>query len=234
MNFNTNKEKGNAGVALAIGYYGSNGYTVSIPLNDTQDYDLIVEKDNKLQRVQVKATSQRSEYGYSLVSVRGCGGTKGSTYKTVKDTVIEILFVVTEEMEMYEIPVTEITSGSQMGLGPDRQKYRVDNIPTEYNGYQKKEKKSNPRTKDYFCSKCNKEISKNKTGLCINCYNQQQIEDSNRPNKLTLAKEIVENGFEAVGRYYGVSGNAIKKWCKAYEIPHLKKELEIWYNQNKA
>ena len=31
-------------MALAIAYFGTNGYTISIPLNDTQWYDLIVEK----------------------------------------------------------------------------------------------------------------------------------------------------------------------------------------------
>lgn len=41
---------------MAIAYFSTNGYTVSIPLNDTQDYDLIVEKNGILQRVQVKAT----------------------------------------------------------------------------------------------------------------------------------------------------------------------------------
>lgn len=40
---------------MAIAYFSTNGYTVSIPLNDTQDYDLVVEKDNILQTVQVKA-----------------------------------------------------------------------------------------------------------------------------------------------------------------------------------
>ena len=45
MLFETNREKGRAGMSLAIAYFGSNGYTVSIPLNDTQWYDLIVEKD---------------------------------------------------------------------------------------------------------------------------------------------------------------------------------------------
>lgn len=57
MKFKTNKEKGNTGLGVAIAYYSSNGYIVSIPLNDTQDYDLIVEKENILKRVQVKATS---------------------------------------------------------------------------------------------------------------------------------------------------------------------------------
>ena len=50
-----------------------------------------------------------------------------------------------------------------------------------------------------------------------------------RPNKDILLQEIVQNGFEATGRKYGVSGNAIKKWCKAYELPTKKNELkELW------
>jgi len=55
----------------------------------------------------------------------------------------------------------------------------------------------------------------------------------NRPSALELAKLVVANGFSAVGRKYGVSDSAIKKWCKAYGIPHLKTELKIWYNKNK-
>lgn len=42
MKFNTNKEKGNTGLGMAIAYYTSKGYTVSIPLNDTQDYEIKV------------------------------------------------------------------------------------------------------------------------------------------------------------------------------------------------
>ena len=56
MIFNTNKEKGNSSLGIAIAYYSSNGYTVSIPLNDTQDYDLIIDKNNVLKKVQVKST----------------------------------------------------------------------------------------------------------------------------------------------------------------------------------
>lgn len=44
MNFCTNKEKGNSGLTMAIAYFSTSGYTVSIPLNDTQDYDLVAEK----------------------------------------------------------------------------------------------------------------------------------------------------------------------------------------------
>ena len=45
MIFETNKDKGRAGMALGIAYFGANGYTVNIPLNDTQWYDFVIEKD---------------------------------------------------------------------------------------------------------------------------------------------------------------------------------------------
>ena len=41
MIFNTNKEKGNSSLGIAIAYYSSNGYTVSIPLNDTLNIYII-------------------------------------------------------------------------------------------------------------------------------------------------------------------------------------------------
>ena len=56
MLFDTNKNIGNSSLGLAISYFTCHGYVVSIPLNDTQDYDLIVEKDSKLYKIQVKGT----------------------------------------------------------------------------------------------------------------------------------------------------------------------------------
>lgn len=51
MQLLNNKDKGRAGLSLAITYFGSNGYTVSLPINDTQWYDLVVEKDGIFQTV---------------------------------------------------------------------------------------------------------------------------------------------------------------------------------------
>ena len=98
MIFKSNKEKGNAGLGIAIAYYRANGYTVSIPLNDTQDYDLIVDKNNVLKKVQVKATSCKTKYNKYQVALKSCGGTKGETYKTIIDTKIDEVFIVTEQI----------------------------------------------------------------------------------------------------------------------------------------
>ena len=51
MNSNT---KGNIALGQAIAYFTKEEYTISLPLNDCQWYDLIIEKDNIFQTVQVK------------------------------------------------------------------------------------------------------------------------------------------------------------------------------------
>ena len=112
MVFESNKEKGNAGLAIAIAYFGANGYTVSIPLNDTQDYDLIVDKDGIIERVQVKATGNKSKSGAYSCDLRSKGGTNGKQYKTVRDTKIDKLFVFTGDFLMYLIPFNMIKTNT--------------------------------------------------------------------------------------------------------------------------
>ena len=50
------KQTGRIGLTMAINYFTLQGYTISLPINDTQWYDLIIEKDNKFLTVQCKAT----------------------------------------------------------------------------------------------------------------------------------------------------------------------------------
>ena len=125
MKFTTNKEKGNTVLGIAIAYYTSNGYIVSIPLNDTQDYDLIVEKDNKLSRVQVKATSCKTKYGIYQVALKSCGGTKGKTYKTVIETNIDELFILTEDLNIYILPIEEIKNRSTLNICNKYERYKI-------------------------------------------------------------------------------------------------------------
>lgn len=124
MKFSTNKEKGNSGLGIAIAYYSTNGYIVSIPLNDTQDYDLVVEKDNILKRIQVKATSCKKNGNYQ-VALKSCGGTKGNTYKTLIETNVEELFVVTKDLTIYIIPKKNISNKSTLSICDKYEKYKI-------------------------------------------------------------------------------------------------------------
>lgn len=133
MKMDNNKSKGKAGLAVAIGYYGSIGYTVNLPLNDTQDYDLIIDDGETLKKVQVRCTGQSNYYGGYNVSVRSCGGTKGTSYSHIKDTNIDILFVVCTNGWMFEIPKNEIVQSSSINLYSKKSKY--SNTKTDYSKY---------------------------------------------------------------------------------------------------
>ena len=100
MLFETNKDKGRAGMSMGIAYFGANGYTVNIPLNDTQWYDFIVEKDGIFQTVQCKATGSKE----NTISLRSCGGTNGAAYDTVINHPIDLLFCLDKDLNMYVIP----------------------------------------------------------------------------------------------------------------------------------
>lgn len=56
-----------------------------------------------------------------------------------------------------------------------------------------------------------------KSGLCQECYKKENPPPrkiSNRPPIEQLQREIQEIGYRAVGRKYGVSDNAVRKWIK--------------------
>lgn len=104
MIFTTNKDKGRAGMSMAIAYFGSNGYTVSIPLNDTQWYDFIVEKNGIFQTVQCKATGSKD----NTISLRSFGGTQGNEYDNILQHEVDLLFCLDKDQNKYVIPVKDI------------------------------------------------------------------------------------------------------------------------------
>lgn len=101
------------------------GYTVSIPLNDTQDYDLIVEKDGMIQSVQVKSTGCKTKYNVYQVPLKSCGGTHGTTYKTYKDTCVDLLFILTSDKKMYLIPKEHISNKSTINVSDKIASYEI-------------------------------------------------------------------------------------------------------------
>lgn len=116
MLFDTNKNKGRAGMAIAIAYFGANGYTVSIPLNDTQDYDLIVDRDGLLSKVTVKATGHKKGEDSYECSLKSRGGTNGGVYGNVITSSADLLFALRGDGLMYLIPIKEITTKSVITL----------------------------------------------------------------------------------------------------------------------
>lgn len=104
MNVNDRKQTGRIGLSMAINYFTIQGYTVSLPINDTQWYDLIIEKDGIISTVQCKATA--TEEG--SIDFRCTGGTNGGVYDNVLNHPIDILFCINKDLDIWVIPVEQL------------------------------------------------------------------------------------------------------------------------------
>jgi len=68
----------------------------------------------------------------------------------------------------------------------------------------------------HYCKKCSKSIERgSKSGLCFECWakTQRKVE---RPSKEELDELVKSLSLCAIGRKYGVSDSAVRKWIKSY------------------
>lgn len=96
-------------------------------------------------------------------------------------------------------------------------------VPNGYNilvGGQKR------RAIPIFCASCGKQIAYgNKTGLCKDCQ-AKSTRLVERPSVEELIKLLKETNFTQVGKKFGVSDNAIRKWCRHYGISDKAKDYK--------
>lgn len=78
--------------------------------------------------------------------------------------------------------------------------------------------------KNNICPNCG-EYKDNNAKLCLACsrIHRRKVE---WPDKETLLKLINSESFVQIGKMYGVSDNAVRKWCKSYDLPYKTKDIE--------
>ena len=80
-----------------------------------------------------------------------------------------------------------------------------------------------------FCVDCGKEINKRST-RCEECFNiHSRIVE--RPCRDELKTLIRAKPFTTIAKDYGVSDNAVRKWCDFYNLPRKKKEINNYSNE---
>ena len=99
-----------------------------------------------------------------------------------------------------------------------------------YNEELAKELIKNNSKQENYCKECGKIISKNENSLCKECY-QKSTRIVTRPTREELKNLIRNKTFVEIGRIYGVTDNAIRKWCVTENLPSKKKEI-LNYNED--
>lgn len=123
---NYKSHQGNVGLGRAIAYYTAKCVPIMLPLNDTQKYDLVIDRDDKLYRVSVKTTQYKKESGNYEVLLKNCGGSSGiSKTRLFDNTSCDILFILTVEGVMYEIPSNMVDVKNTLTLSNKWDKYIV-------------------------------------------------------------------------------------------------------------
>ena len=87
---------------------------------------------------------------------------------------------------------------------------------------------SNKKETKNFCIDCGAEIIKSSTRCpaCAAIENGKKARKVERPTKEELKSKIRSQSFVQIGRDYGVTDNAIRKWCDEYNLPRTKKLIQ--------
>ena len=81
-------------------------------------------------------------------------------------------------------------------------------------------------TKTAICKTCGKEVWQG-NDCCPECA-AKKLRVVERPNRELLKEKIRNQTFISIGNEYGVSDNAIRKWCKAYNLPTKKTNIKMY------
>jgi hypothetical protein len=120
------REQGLLGVTDAIGWFGRQGWSVSVPPIDSQPCDLVVDDGTRLQRVQVKTTTYRSRYGVYVVSLATRGGNQSfHTSKDFDPSTCDLLYVLTDDRDRYPIQASTIRARTTLNLGARFDEHRL-------------------------------------------------------------------------------------------------------------
>jgi len=121
----TTVTQGSVGLGVAIAYFLSKGYPVCVPLNDNQPYDLVVDIQDSLKKVQVKTTRSKSKYGSYLVLLRSIRPNRtGNTIKKLDTSKVDYVFIHCEDGTKYLIPALDITT-YDLTLNKSKDKYKI-------------------------------------------------------------------------------------------------------------
>lgn len=116
--YKNSKKQGDAGLGQAIAYFTKLGYEVAIPLTDSADWDLVVEIDGVLKKIQVKTSVQiRNDIEVFQAEVKG-GNKSSSTKKCIQDQDWDMIFLhhlLTGKQAL--IPKSSLTTSGQINLG---------------------------------------------------------------------------------------------------------------------
>lgn len=84
--------------------------------------------------------------------------------------------------------------------------------------------------KKRYCERCGRTIASKDAKYCEECRGllRRKVD---RPDRESLKQEIRNTPFTHLATKYGVSDNAIRKWCDSYNLPRKRIEIDSYTDE---
>jgi group I intron endonuclease len=189
--------------------YGLSSFTFEI-LEECKSSELSIKEQYWIEELK----TAYEDFGYNLTF----GGYSG-TFQKLNPVILDEIFLLLVEGKLQNNQIASLFNVSDQTISDincGRSWYN-----SKYNYPIRPQK-----TPDNLCIDCGKKITK-EPGIkrCQECASKA-LRKVKRPDPDTLIKEIKESSMLAVGKKYGVSDNAIRKWLKGYGLPTSTKKIK--------
>ena len=112
------RRKGSLAIGAAINHFTSKGMTVLLPIADCDLYDLVIDHDGVLEKIQCKYTDYKQPNGGYNIDLRTFGGYRKKTYHLrYKNGDFDFLFIYCGNGQKYLIPAEKVIDKSHIVVG---------------------------------------------------------------------------------------------------------------------
>lgn len=127
-------------------------------------------------------------------------------------------------LDNFELNILELCEPEKLN---EREAYYINLLQTVVpNGYNILTSSDKQVSNILRCKKCGARISYSAShGLCRTCYSES-LRRVERPSRDVLKHLIRTLPFTTIGIQFGVSDNAIRKWCMAEHLPTKKTDIK--------
>lgn len=164
--------------------------------------------------------SLNPEKGYNLSS----GGQNGSHFGKLNYNTLQEIKNLIKNSDTLLKDIAKMYNISLIAIKDINQGYSYFDEEEEYPLRKKKDKR--------ICPICG-EMKSEKSQCCLKCASQKQRK-AERPNREELKQMIRVLPFTEISKQYGVSDNAIRKWCDFENLPRKKNEINKYTDEEWA
>jgi|GEM_PF-2450766 len=235
------KSIGDIGQNIVIGELSKYDIGISMPISDNYPFDLIIIINNKVYRTQIKTSSiiKQGKITFEFTTNNWNTGEKFSYSKKEVDICIGIclennkvyIFDNFEEQRNITLRAEKAKNNNKKNIN-DAENYELSqkrikellneevSHVQEYIDDLKNQQEKNK--KELICNNCQTIFYhhyKNTMFCSDECYRKSRKEyrKVERPSYKDLLEELANSNYLQMGKKYGVSDNAVRKWIKTYE-----------------